>query len=597
MGGKQLVDDVRTLLERAIGRHQAGDFAAAETLYRRVLQEDANNYDARYLLGTALLQMGRFSDCVELLQSVVAARPDMPDAHNNLGIAYKAQGKWESAARAFQAAIKANPDYSQALFNLGSVMEQRGLSADAEKCYRHALELDADDIPTQYSLANVLCSQQKWQEAEACYRELATRDPENLDLRVHVGFVLVRQKRFDEAVELFQQVLADKPDYHEIHNNLSYVYERVGRFDEAVAAARRAIELQPEYAEGCNNLGTALKSLRRLDEACDCFRQALQLQPDFPLAEFNLGTTLLLEGDLKAGWPGYDRRGETLEIRPADYGKPRWDGSSLNGKTILLYAEQGFGDVIQFIRYAAVVKELGGSVIVHCPKRLTALLSSYQCIDQLIVEGDQLPNFDVEAPLLSLPRILSTTLDSIPADIPYIFADTKLVDQWKLKRNEITGYQIGICWQGNSDYPRDAQRSPPLEHFAALAGVPGVSLVSLQKGEGTEQLGEAAFDVETFGDDFDGSAGAFMDTAAVMISLDLVVTSDTATAHLAGALGVPVWVALPYLPDWRWLLDRDDSPWSPTMRLFRQPALDDWNGAFTEIAAACGLAVSHSESA
>ncbi|MBT6495300.1 MAG: hypothetical protein HOL01_12185, partial [Planctomycetaceae bacterium] len=316
------------------------------------------------------------------------------------------------------------------------------------------------------------------------------------------------------------------------------------------------------------------------------FRQALVLLPDFPLAEFNLGTTLLLQGDLAAGWPGYDRRGDTLDVPPVTYGKPRWDGSPLDGRTILLAAEQGLGDTIQFIRYAPLIQQTAGRVILHCPRPLAKLLDGCGGIDQLIVKDDELPDFDIEAPLLSLPRILETTTETIPADVPYLTADEKLVARWQKWRANIDGFTVGICWQGNRDYPRDSERSPQLATFAPLAAILGVKLVSLQKGEGCEQISEVEFDVVQPGDDFDGTTGAFMDTAALMKNLDLVVTSDTAIPHLAGALGVPVWVALPFLPDWRWMLDREDSPWYPSMRLFRQPTAGDWETPFANIATA-----------
>lgn len=569
-----------------MNRHQANDLAAAEALYRDALAADPGNLDIQYLLGTLLLQQGRFRDSANLLETITAARPDVPDAHNNLGVAYKALGEWEPAMRAFQAAIKANPEYSQAFFNLGAVLDERELPADAEKCYRRGLELNPADRQMRSALAETLGRQQKWEDAEACYRQLAVGESDNPDLQVRLGFVLVRQDRLDEAVELFQKVLAAKPDYHEIHNNLGYIYERQGRLDDAIAATGRALELCPDYAEGHNNLGTALKSLGRLDEACSSFRQALTLRPDFPLAEFNLGTTLLLQGDLTGGWPGYDRRSDTLDVPPVSYGKPRWDGSPLDGRTILLAAEQGLGDTIQFIRYAPLIQKTASRVIVHCPRPLAKLLDGCDGIDQLIFEGDELPDFEIEAPLLSLPRILGTTAETIPADVPYLAANDDLVAKWQKWRADIDGFTVGICWQGNRDYPRDNERSPRLQAFAPLAAIPGVKLVSLQKGDGCEQISDVGFDVIEPGDDFDGAAGAFMDTAALMMNLDLIVTSDTAIPHLAGALGVPVWLALPFLPDWRWLLDREDSPWYPSMRLFRQPAIGDWDTPLANIAKA-----------
>jgi hypothetical protein len=252
-----------------------------------------------------------------------------------------------------------------------------------------------------------------------------------------------------------------------------------------------------------------------------------------------------------------------------------------------LHAERGLGDTIHFIRYAAVVKRSGaGAVIVEGPKSMLRLLASCPGIDRLVAAGSELPAFDVHAPLLSLPRILNTTLATVPADIPYLGANAKLEDKWRRRLARHRGFKIGIAWQGNPRYPRDRQRSVSLAHFARLARVEGVCLISLQKGAGSEQLrgGDGHFGVIDLSNQLDTLTGAFMDTAAVMKNLDLVIAPDTALAHLAGALGVPVWLALSFVPDWRWLLEREDSPWYPSMRLFRQTKPGDWNGVFERMA-------------
>jgi hypothetical protein len=266
-------------------------------------------------------------------------------------------------------------------------------------------------------------------------------------------------------------------------------------------------------------------------------------------------------------------------LTPRHFRQPMWNGESLGGKTILLYAEQGLGDTIQFVRYASIVKQHGGTVVVECQKPLVGLLEGCPGVDQLVAQGDDLPAFDVQAPLLSVPGILGTSVETIPARAPYLFAKAARVEPWRERL--IDGFKIGIAWQGNPAFRGDPFRSIPLRCFAPLAEIPGVCLVSLQKGAGTEQLAEVRdlFPVIELGSRLDD----FLDTAAVMGHLDLVITSDTAPAHLAGALGVPVWVALSFAPDWRWLLDRCDSPWYPTMRLFRQRELGNWDGVFQEI--------------
>ena len=287
-------------------------------------------------------------------------------------------------------------------------------------------------------------------------------------------------------------------------------------------------------------------------------------------------------GDFEEGWREYEWRCKVEHETYPDFGKPRWDGSERPNKTVLVYAEQGFGDTLQFIRYAVLVKQRVRRVILFCQKPLRQLLANVSGIDVWSFDLDNLPPFDMQIPLLSLPRIFRTTLATVPAGGPYISADKDLVQHWKDQLGDMTGIRVGISWQGSASYAQDQYRSIPVRHFAPLADLPNVSLLSLQKGYGVEQIEQVRdrFEILEMGDDFDETAGPFMDTAAVMKNLDLFVTSDTAVAHLAGALGIRVWLALPSVPDWRWLLDRDDCPWYPTMRLFRQRRRGDWDEVF-----------------
>jgi hypothetical protein len=294
----------------------------------------------------------------------------------------------------------------------------------------------------------------------------------------------------------------------------------------------------------------------------------------------------LLSGDFERGWAEYEWRWKTKDCPRRNFSQATWDGQPLDGKTILLHAEQGLGDVIQVVRYAALVKRRGGVVVVECPRPLLSLLANCEGIDRLVGRGEELPSFDVQASLLSLPGIFHTTLEDLPATIPYLFADPGLAQRWRQELDRIAGFKIGIAWQGSLQNRNDRDRSIPLDCFEPLARCSGVQLLSLQKGAGVEQLPEVTkrFPVTELGSRLED----FMDTAAVLANLDLVVTCDTAVAHLAGALGAAVWVAIPFVPDWRWLLDRSDSPWYPTTRLFRQESRGDWQGVFQRIAVAVG---------
>jgi hypothetical protein len=298
---------------------------------------------------------------------------------------------------------------------------------------------------------------------------------------------------------------------------------------------------------------------------------------------------LLALGDYPRGFAEYEWRWKTKRLAGSPtYQQPLWDGSPLDGKTILLHAEQGLGDMVQFLRFVPLVKDRGGRVIVASQKPLVPLLSACPWIDQLVAQGETLPEFDVQAPIMSLPRILGTTLATLPAQVPYLSADPGLVQRWRKELAAYPGFRIGIAWQGNPQNPADRHRSFPLDCLAPLAGLPGVQLFSLQKGPGTEQIDQRAgrFPLVELGSRLDETSGPFMDTAAVMMSLDLVVAACTSLAHLAGALAVPVWIALKFAPEWRWLYHREDSPWYPTARLFRQPQLGDWTGAFDRMVAA-----------
>ncbi len=284
--------------------------------------------------------------------------------------------------------------------------------------------------------------------------------------------------------------------------------------------------------------------------------------------------------------PNSKWRWQTREAVSPPFSRAPWDGSSLAGRTILLHTEQGLGDTIQFVRYASLVKERGGTVLLRCTRALQSLLGSARGIDRLIPEESPLPVFDFDAPLLSLPSVFGTSLATVPAEIPYLFADPDLIEHWRRELDRYPGFRIGVVWQGNPKHKNDCRRSFPLTHFAPVAGLRGVRLFSLQIGPGHEQLSrlDDRFSIVDLGSGRGEAADSFMDTAAVMKNLDLVISVDSAVAHLAGALGVPVWVALPFAPDWRWLLEREDSPWYPTMRLFRQSRPGDWAGVFERIA-------------
>src|SRR2546427_9684856 len=370
------------------------------------------------------------------------------------------------------------------------------------------------------------------------------------------------------------------------HHDMGEAYRLTGKLEDAIASYRLALALKPDYAEAHKNLGIALWNHGKLAEAIACFRQALALKPAYVHAHAGLGLALLRAGDLSHGFTEYEWRWKVKQFEQQCAGlilpQPFWDGSELNGRTILLYAEQGFGTTIQFIRYAPLVARRGGRVIVACQPELVRLLASVAGIARVVSEREPLPDFDLHAPLLSLPRIIGTTLETIPAQCLYLIPPES--SSVKVEVTPDVKLKVGIVWAGLPIHRNDRNRSCPLSYFLELAELPGVAVYSLQKQPMAAGLGEVTPGMPVR--DLSDQIGDWADTAAAICQLDLVLTVDTGVAHLAGALGRPVWVLLPHVGvDWRWMTGREDSPWYPSMRLFRQKAPGDWPEVFARVSA------------
>jgi tetratricopeptide (TPR) repeat protein len=577
----------------SIGRNR-GQLAEALQYLERAAELRPNDVNLHNELGMTLARQGRLIEAQERFRRVLHLVPQSPVALNNLGIVLKDAGRLDEAVDCFRQALRLGPAWPELLGNLSNALRRQGNYDEALFTIQQAIRLRPDSPQMHNTLGRVLADQKKLDEAAACFHRAVSLRPSYAEALSNLALVFEAQGKRSEALDWVQQAVRLQPGSAEAHHSLGVVLTNRERFPEAEASFREAIRLKPDLYEAHLSLGLLFEEQQQWDQATDCFAQAIRLRPDQPDAHVELAHLLLRGGDFERGWVEYEWRWHSRELRSRrrDFRQPRWDGSPLHGRTILLHAEQGLGDVVQFLRLAPLVKQHGGTVLFECPPALLDLCRGAAGIDQLIPFGSAGPEFDVQAPLLSLPRILGTTVATIPAQVPYLQRDPARVEHWRRELASLPGYKVGIAWQGNPEHLWDYKRSVPLETLAPLAAVPGVHLVSLQKGHGAEQLQDVLgrWPVTDLARDL-------TDTAAIMSNLDLVVCVDTVMAHLAGALAVPVWLALSFIADWRWLLDRDDSPWYPTMRLFRQSRRGDWAEVFQRLAAGLSRAIADNCSA
>ena len=615
-----LAKQLQIKFQQAMALHQKGQLLEADAIYQEILQAQPQHFDSLNLSGLIALQTGNHELAVQLIGKAIRANPEVASAYNYLGNAQHGLKRLNEAVASYDKALALNIRYAEAYNNRGNTLRNLDRLGEAVADFDQALSLNPDYAEAYYNRGNVLKDLKRLDEAVASYGRALELNPNFLEAYVNRGNVLRDLKRLDEAVASYDKAISlnsnspeaynnrgvalrdlDQPDealasyekalslqsgYAEAHNNRGNVLRDLQRPDEALASYNQALSLNPDYAEAYNNRGTAQKDLKRPDEALASYDEALSLKPDYAEAHNNRGMALLLVGRFELGWRDYEWR--KLMKEPSgnrSFAKPAWLGKEpIAGKTVLIHAEQGLGDTIQFCRYLPLLEKAGAKVLLLPQGPLSQLMRSLPCSAQILNADDPAATFDYHCPLLSLPLAFNTTLQTIPSQMPYLQADPERVDRWKHRLGRI-GFKIGVAWQGTSKAKVDIGRSFAVSELFGLSQLAGVRLISLQKAEGREQLDHlpAGMTVETLGEDFDEGPDAFLDSAAVMENLDLVISSDTAIAHLAGALGRPVWVALKHVPDWRWMLERPDSPWYPTMRLFRQRARGDWKGVFAEI--------------
>jgi tetratricopeptide (TPR) repeat protein len=568
----------------------------AAAFYTKAIEIRQSYAQAYSNLGVALTEAGKPADAVDACRKAIALKPRFANSHFALGNALLALGRRVEAAKSYQRSFALRPDYVEAINAYANVLRLLGRSEEARACHERALKLAPDSVEALNGLGVVLAEAQLHAEAIHHLEKAVRLRPSYFQAHSNLGAALRGAGRAAEAVASLRTAISINGAYAGAYSNLGLALRATGGLEEAVACHHRAIALQPHYPEAYNNLGVTLRDAERFTEAIAAFRRAIALQPHYPEAEFNLATTLLLVGELQEGWLHYEIRWKLpfdpknqVDKRP-DIPAPVWEGQPLDGKTILVHAEQGFGDTIQFCRYLPVLAARGAKVVFLAPQVLRRLLRPLDPRVQVVHGVDRSAPFDYCAPLMSLPRLCGATLANIHSPVGYLAAEPEIQRSWRARITE-QGFRVGICWQGNPRARVDEGRSIALAQFSRLAAIPGVRLISLQKNHGLDQLDHlpAGMAIETLGDGFDAGGDAFVDSAAVISELDLVITSDTAIAHLAGALGRPVWVLLSARPDWRWFLGRNDSPWYPTMQLYRQKTWGSWEEPLN--AAAASLAV------
>jgi tetratricopeptide (TPR) repeat protein len=539
--------DIGEMLALAVERQNAHDDAAAEKLYRAVLAREPANFDATHLLGVLFRQRGDADAAVVQIRKALQLAPRSNSAYGNLGNALRDAKRFDEALACYESAIALVPLNAESHFQRGNILRDQGLHEASLAAYNDALRLQPAHAEALNGRGNAYYALEKLPEARAAY----------------------------------EAALALKPDFADALSNCAVVLRLQGQHAQALALYDRAIAARPDFSEAYVNRGVALCDLGRYDEALAGYKHVLARKPDDPLARMNGAMLDLLLGNLEQGWPGYEFRWQAGNFPKPDLGVPQWRGEGdLAGKRILLHAEQGLGDTIQFVRYAPLIAARGARVVLQVQPALKPLLATLAGVESVLADGDKLPSIDLHCPLLSLPLAFGTTLASIPGQTPYLSVDPTRAARWLEKLGPTQKRRIGVVWSGNPIHKNDRNRSISLAALAPLFAI-DADFVSLQKEIRTEdRLALANLpNFRHFGDDLKD----FSDTAALIAAVDLVIGVDTSVLHLAGALGKRTFALLPQNPDWRWLLARNDSPWYPSFRLFRQNTRGIWGSVLSEL--------------
>jgi tetratricopeptide (TPR) repeat protein len=587
--------NVAQMMESAAAQHRAGKLAEAERAYNEVLAVDQGHTGALGLLGALYMQLGQFDRAMTTLERALKSDPSNPDTLNNLGCLLMRQQDVAAAKAHFEKAMRAKPDYPQAHYNLGNVLRTQGKINDAIAHYETALRLRPQYPEALFQLGQALRAEGRLDEAIAAYEKALIGEPNHPRLLHHLGNLLREKGEPQAAIIRYDAALRLKPDYAEALVNYGTALRDTGKLDEAMAKYQEALRLAPLVPDVHINIGTLLHHQGRMKDAIASYDTALRFQPDNGDAQWNKAIAQLALGNYREGWPlyesGLDVKGKRGKLM---FKAKRWDGRPFQDKRLLIWGEQGLGDTLQFVRYAKLCKARGGKVIVMCVPSLARLIRTNPFVDEVVTAATE-SDFDFQASLMSLPYIFGTSLETVPADIPYLSVTKDATEKWAKRFDGADGFKVGLVWAGSSREGDaisaliDKRRSLHLSELKPLLDTKGVRFYSLQLGAAAAQITELGLQDKIA--DFTSDISDFMDTAAIIDRLDLVISVDTSTAHLAGALGKPLFVLSRFDACWRWLQNRESNPWYPQARIFGQPKAGDWDSVIQQVHTALGSAI------
>jgi Flp pilus assembly protein TadD len=557
-----------------------GRFDEAISSYDRALALKPDYAQGCSNLGKALLSQGKLEDARASIERALSLSPGHAGTYSTLGAVLRAMGKLEEARACLEQAIALDPRNAEAYNNLSNVLQEQNDPTGAKACLMRAIQLKPDYAVAYHNLGTALREEGNLCDARACFDKALALKPDSAEVLYSIARLLRDQGDLEEAKNCLLRTLQLKPDHAEARGDLGKLLFDQGDLEAARAQLEQTLAVKPACVEALTTLGALLNDRGDAEGATTALERAIALRPDFALAQWNLALVQLREGNYSAGWCNFEGRCRIREITPRTFPQPLWRGEPLKGAAILLQAEQGLGDSLQFLRYIPMVKAAGGFVILSIQERLRRLAGQIPEVDVLAISGDPLPRFDLYCPLMSLPLAFATTVASIPARVPYLAAPAEAQQKAAELPWPAEGLRVGLVWAGAPGHTRDRFRSMDLADLASLFDIPGVTFFSVQLGQAAEQQGSVRVPII----DLAPTIVDMADTAALLAHLDLLISVDTSVVHLAGALARPAWLLLPFSPDWRWLRNREDTPWYPTVRLFRQPSAGDWRSVVARVA-------------